>query len=174
MPSFSPLSTLSARRIRLGTDGFVTSPAPRPASVGARHAATRTADHSPSSPKKKCAKRAPAPPCTEVRFRASVPEVRHPHGAISSRSRAASEKRISTNVISAVTLMGTTDTVIWKASLPPNARPPIAKTIGAVTPMRSARPRDHGPENDECGDSRSLPESSHITPRALYGKPVIH
>jgi hypothetical protein len=42
-PSLRPLSTLSARRIRVGTDVFVTTASPRAVSVGARIAATKAA-----------------------------------------------------------------------------------------------------------------------------------
>ena len=42
-PSFRPLSTFKARRIRTGTTGFSTVAAPRPASVGAKAAASSNA-----------------------------------------------------------------------------------------------------------------------------------
>ena len=140
MPSFSPLSTLRARRTRLGTAVFVTIPAPKPASVGARHAATRSADHPPNTLKKAAAKRAPR---TIVKG-SPIPSKRAERPMSwrndISRSRAASVKRMRTRVISAVTLMLEADREIRSAFSPPRARPPIANTIGAVSPTCSARP----------------------------------
>src|ERR1700683_967118 len=169
MPSLRPLSTLRARRIRLGTEAFVTMPAPRPASVGARHAAARTANQVVRPPKKKWANRAPK---TTVSG-SPIPSKRagKPTSWRSdvSRRRAASEKRINTNVISAVSLMVLADKVMSKALSPPKTSPPAVNTIGAVMPARSA-----GAEMTAHSTTMAatIARSAHVTSYRLTGRNV--
>ena len=160
MPSLSPLSTLRVRRIRLGTNRLVTMPAPSPASVGARHAAARTANHTPSPPK---TRRTASAPRTTVKG-SPIPSKRA--GTPTSwrsdvnRRRAESEKRIRTKVISAVIRMVVADNEMWKVWSAPKVRPPSVNTIGEVMPIRSA-----GPETTVHSTTRvpTTARSAHVT-----------
>src|SRR5690242_13318672 len=101
IPSLSPLSTLSSRRILAGTAGFTITPAPRAASVGARAAPTSRASQMLMPWKSASASRTPRP---IVRGSPIPSSRRHrPTSARRSRSltRDASENRTRTRVISA-------------------------------------------------------------------------
>ena len=134
-PSLSPLSTLSARRIRIGTRGLRIVGAPRPASVGVTAPAIRSAPATPKAGRSHPTNAKVMPSASGkpmANSRSAMPE-----SSLSAPRRTveASWKRMTTRVTSART---------WTASLvttssPVNAlssAPATRNNIGAVTFQR--------------------------------------
>ena len=130
-PSFSPLSTLSARRTRVGTTGLSTVGAPSPASVGVIAAAT---SHAPATPTvgrsdwvtRKVAISASGKPMASRRT--AIPGSCR---SAASRTVDASWNRIRTRVISAMRWTAVASTLI--SATAKTAAPAITLSIGAVT-----------------------------------------
>src|SRR5580693_3581037 len=141
IPSLSPLSMLSSRRIRAGTAGFTITPAPRAASVGARAAPTSRASQTFMPLKSASASSIPRP----IVSGSPTPSSRRHRPRSARRSanltRDASENSTRTRVISASAFTNS-----WEGAKPSGAsrpwvssKPASTKMIGAVTSYRSSR-----------------------------------
>ena len=140
MPSFSPLSTLSARRMRTGTARSVTTAKPSAASVGARIVATRSAVAQVMSANIHRASRAPAITVSGRPMNSSRSGiVRSPSTARSRTPEASansSNAKVSSVMVSAASLSNATGRISTPAG--PNRAPAATNTMGAVIHHRSS------------------------------------
>src|SRR5580693_887269 len=141
IPSLSPLSMLSSRRIRAGTAGFTITPAPRAASVGARAAPTSRASQTFMPLKSASASSIPRP----IVSGSPIPSSRRHRPRSARRSanltRDASENSTRIRVISASAFTSSREGAKPSGASRPwvSSKPASTKMIGAVTSYRSSR-----------------------------------
>jgi hypothetical protein len=140
IPSLSPLSTLSARWIRTGTAGSVTTAMPSATSVGARIVAINAAAAHPIPGNTRCASTVPATTVSGSPMNRS--RVGRPASPSTSRSRivAASENSSNASVCSVAVRTAWLDIETGSVSRPAGPRivPTATNTIGPVIHHRAS------------------------------------
>ena len=134
IPSFSPLSTLSARRMRTGTALLVTTAIPSAVSVGAKMAATSAAGPHPTSGNMTWATSAPAAIVSGKPMNSSRDGTLASPSTSRSRTVDASEnsRMASVSSVTVRTASLVTDTARTLNPAGPSRTPAATKTMGAL------------------------------------------
>ena len=140
MPSFKPLSTLSARRILTGTARFVKIARPSAESVGARIEPMSAAAAHPADGNKSTAITVPSAIVRGSPIKRSRPGKWASLSTSRSRTVDASANSSSASVSSTINSTGSlvSERWSWSVTLCPSSTPATTKTIGAVMERRSS------------------------------------